>query len=252
MGLGNMLRRVAKLADDNSPALLTAAGVAGVVITAFLTARSAAKSAEIIRVVEEDHGEQITTGEKAELVWKQYIPPFCAGAVTITCIVLANRIGTRRVAAMAALAAVSERAYEEYKLKVRERVGEHKERAIRDEINQMRVDQQPPKSNEVFIVGEGEVLFMDSFTRRYFKSTVEKVRRAENDINARIVTDFYASLTEFYDLIGLPKTAYSDEVGWNLDNRLKVNFTTAISEEQKPCMVIDFDSFPKVGFEDFR
>ena len=251
MALADIFRRGMGLADKNSPALLTAAGVVGVVATAYLTAKATARSVEIIRVAETDLGESLAPREKFESTWKQFIPPFVAGALTITAIIAANRIGTRRVAAMAAVAAISERAYEEYKEKVREKFGEHKERAIRDEVAQDQVTKNPP-SKEIFILADGDVPFKDGFSGRYFQSTVEKVRRAENDINALIISDFSASLTQFYDLIGLSKTDYSDEVGWNLDNRLNIKFTTTITEEQKPCMVVVFDSFPKIKFDDFH
>lgn len=250
MNIGTIFGRLSRFANNNSPALLTAMGVVGVVATAYLTAKATAKAVEVIRVDEEDHGELTEFKHKVELVWKDYIPPVVAATVTIGCIVAANRIGTRRMAAVAAVAAISERAYEEYRDKVREKIGEHRERTIRDEVAQEMVKNNPP--NREVIVASGEVLFMDSITRRYFTSTVETVRRAVNDINAQILEDYSASLSDFYDLIGLRRTEYSDEVGWNLDNKLKVNFTTTMTEEQKPCMVINYSRFPEARYDNIH
>jgi hypothetical protein len=242
-----------RVANDNSPAILTAIGAVGVVATAYLTARATAKSVEVIRVEETDRRELLEPKEKVEMVWKNYIPPIISGVTTIALIVAANRIGNRRIAGVAAVAAISERAYEEYRNKTIEKHGETRDRAIRDEIAQDRVNR--TGGRELVVIGDGEVIFLDSFTKRYFKSTMQTVQQAVNDINGQILEDFSASLSDFYDLIGLSRTSYSDLVGWNLDRKLKVNYSTAItplSEGQKPCMVIDFDKFPAKDYDNIN
>ena len=57
---------------------------------------------------------------------------------------------------------------------------------IRDEIAQDRVNANPPNSREVLIAGTGEVLFFDMLTGRYFQSTMEDIKRAENKVNYRV------------------------------------------------------------------
>ena len=247
MTLSNLAKRVEKLITDNSPVILTAIGVAGTITTAYLTGKASFKAAEILdheRNYVSDSPGMLELREKVNLTWKLYIPAIGTGILTCACIVGANRIGSRRAAAMAAAYSLSERAFSEYKEKVVERIGDIKEQKIRDEIAQDRVYRNPVSSREVIITGNGDVLCYDSITGRYFNSNVESIRKAVNDTNHQILNDMYASLNDFYQKIGLPMTPYANEVGWNVDRLLEINFSTVLSEDGRPCISLDYPLAP--------
>lgn len=250
MRLPSFVRRVEKLAVDNSPLILTAIGVTGTITTALFAGRASFKAAEIIAQEEKEarestgfEGYECSTRRKFDLTWKLYIPAIGMGVLTVGCIIAANRIGTRRAAAIAAAYSISERAFAEYKDKVVEKIGDHKEQKLRDEMAQERINKHPA-SREIIFAGEGEVLCHDSITGRYFKSDMESLRRAQNDINAQILHDFYASLSDFYGLIKLPSTKYSNEVGWNSDTPLELKFSTVLSEDNRPCISLEYTVYP--------
>ena len=196
------------------------------------------------RLHEEDREYEVTLTEMAKMTWKEYIPPAISGALTISAIIMANRIGTRRTAAMAAAYSLSDKAFSEYKEKVVEHIGKNKELKVRDEIAQDRVNDAPVGTREVIITGGGEVLFFDMYTSRYFKSDMETVKKAMNDVNYMILNHDSASLTDFYDKIGLSRTKHSDDVGWNHDKLLDIQFSTTMSEDDRPCIAIDFKAAP--------
>lgn len=240
------LRKVEKLLADNSPALLTAIGVTGTISTAVLTARATFKAADLIYNERErqdlmELGHPLDRKEEVELVWKVYIPPVATGLVTIVCIVMANRIGHRRAAAVAAAYSISQEAFEQYREKIVEKLGEKQERAARDELAQEAVRREPP-TREVIITGNGSVLCRDAFSGRYFESDVESIRKAVNDLNQQILGFGYASLTEFYALIGLDRTSISDEVGWQ--KMITAEFSATMTEDNKPCMVLGYSVEP--------
>lgn len=237
MTFSDALKRLSKFSADNSPAILTAIGVAGTVTTAILTAKASFKAVRII-----DDLDRPSRSDKVKAVWPHYIPAIGVGCISIGCIIMANGIGTRRAAGMATALTLSERAFSEYKEKVVERLGENKEREVRDEIAQDRVNKNP--FNEVVIVGDGNVLCYDAYTGRYFFSSMEDLKKAQNDINYRVLNDYYASLTDFYSKIGLDRTSFSDEVGWNSDKMLELNFSATLTESGKPCIVVDFATSP--------
>jgi hypothetical protein len=174
-----------------------------------------------------------------------YIPTVGLGAVTITSIIFSNRISAREAAALATAYGLSERAFSEYKEKVVEKLGQNKETAVRDEIAQDRVKANPVNTREVILAGTGEVLCYDLLTGRYFMSSVEKIKRAENNVNYDIVNHDSATLSRFYDEIGLSPTPYSDSVGWDIDNRCEVQFSTVMSVDDRPCVSVDFARWPK-------
>jgi hypothetical protein len=249
MELRELLKRAQKLTIDNSPAILTAVAVTGTVTTAYLTGRASIKAAEILAAEEGRQqytrvGLKLEPKEKVALTWRLYIPAVSTGLLTVTCIIGANRIGTRRAAAVAAAYTLSEKAFVEYREKVVEKLGDKKEQDLRDELAQDKVTRNPGNSSKLVIVDGKSVLCYEAYTGRYFISDMETLRKAQNDINYRVNNDYYASLTDFYNEIGLAETSISDEVGWNADKLLDLKFSTTMSEDGRPCIVIDYAVAP--------
>jgi len=251
MKLGILAKRAGKLAGDNTPAILTAIGVTGAITTAYLTGKASFKAAEILALERnqfleghtEDEFEDIPFKEKMDLVWKLYVPAAASAVLTVTAIISANHIGTRRAAALASAYSLSEKAYGEYKGKVLEKFGEKKEQTVRDELAQDKVNKTPSTKQEIILMPH-EVLCFDAFTGRYFKSDMETLRKAVNDINEQVINNTYAPLTDYYDLIGLARTDESDEIGWNTDELLKVDYSTTLSDDGRPCISITFSARP--------
>lgn len=243
-----LVAQTVKLLSDNAPTILTAMGVTGTVVTAYLTGRASVKAADMIRYEKEtmdvEEFRELETKEKILLTWKEFIPAVGIGALTITCIISVNRIGMRRTAALAAAYSLTEKAFDEYKSKVVERMGDSREQRLRDEIAQDQVIRKPLANNEVILTGNGDVLCYDSITGRYFLSQVETLRRAQNDINHQVLTTGYASLYNFFELVNLPSTPYSHEVGWNMDSLMEVKFSAVLAEDGRPCMSINYDVTP--------
>lgn len=261
------VNKVKYVLGDNAPTILTAVGVTGTVATAILTGRATFKAAEIIsretalaetelqlRTAAEGGSliripaATLSRTEKVKLTWRLYLPPVATGAVTIACIVTANKISSKKIAALTFAAGVSERAFTEYKDKVVEKLGDRQDQKIRDEIAQDRVNANPP-SGSVVVVGSGEVLCYDMLTGRYFKSSMEDIKRAENKVNYELINFNSCSLSFFYDEIGLEPTAYTDSVGWNMSNPLEVKFSTTLSPDNQPCIAIDFSRPPIHDYE---
>lgn len=253
MTLMGILARTEKFAADNSPQILTALGVAGTVTTAVLTGKASMEAARLIdytvdhRPTVELRAEPMELKEKVQLTWKLYIPSVAAGVLTVACIITASRIGTRRAAAMAAAYAVSEKAFTEYREQVIKKFGEAKEQAVRDDVRQEQLNKNPVSDRSVIIAG-GNVLCYEPYTDRYFESDMESLKKAMNDLNYRINNNWYASLSEFYDLIGLPKTEISDELGWNSDKLLELDFGHGLAGDGRPCLVINYQVQPIRGY----
>lgn len=250
MSFSDISTRVAKKLSENAPTILTGLSAAGVITTAYLAGTASFKAAEIIRRDRETSTSDYEPTFKGDfrLVWQLYIPAIGVGSATIIGIVLANRIGTRRAAALAAAYSISEKAFSEYKEKVVETIGKNKEQKVRDEVAQDRVTQNPPSSGVVVVGGVGDTLFMDKWSGRYFTSDMESVKKAMNDTNYEILNQTYASLTDLYGRLGLQPTKESDNVGWNSDKLLEFQFSTTMSDDQRACIVIDFDVAPTRNF----
>lgn len=261
MTLTEIARRAERFAIDNSPAIMTAIGVTGTLTTVYLTGSASFKAAEILQRAENEHleiqklelvkpenFEPLPGRDKFELVWRLYVPAAGMGILTVTSIVLANRIGNRRAAALATAYSISERAFTEYREKVSEKIGVNKEQVIRDSISQDRIDRNPVSTKEVIITGGGDVLCYDVYTGRYFKNNLERLKQAQNNINYKVLNSFYASLSDFYEEIGLPPTGSSEEVGWNSDKLLDLDFSAVLAENGEPCITVTFNVAPIRGY----
>lgn len=255
-GLVHQINKAKFLLNDHSTTILTAAGVGGTAATAYLTGRASFRAADLIAREKDQHyivenpeskvpligtiSKDLSKTEKFKLVWLLYLPPAAAGVLTVTSIIMANKISSKKIAALAVAGGISERALQEYKDKVVEKLGDRQGQKIRDEIAQDRVEANPPGSREIMIVGNGEVLCFDMLTGRYFNSTVEDIKKAENKVNFELIHFMSCSLSHFYDEIGLAPTTYTDSVGWNLNNKMEVVFSTVMSTDNRPCIAVDF------------
>lgn len=255
--LTGLARKGKFLLNENSRTILTGVGVVGTISTAYLTGRATFKAARIIeeekqnierKAAIENGGletpQELTRWQKIKKVWHLYIPPAVSMATTITSIIVANKIASKKIAALGVAAGISERALQEYKAKVVEKLGERQDQKIRDEVAQERVNKHPMGSREVILAGTGEVLCFDMATGRYFQSTVEEIKRAENKINHTLNNFMSASASEFYDEIGLPATTYTDNVGWNANEHVEVEMSSVLSPDGRPCLAIDFKKPP--------
>jgi len=252
MTIATIARRTKQLASDHSPTILTVAGITGTVVTALLAGRAGYKAG--YRVAEDDLGSSIPkkadvskkdrAKHVSKLTWKLYISPAVTGVGTITSIAVANRIGVNRTAALAAAYTITDRAFVEYKDKVKETLGEKKEQTeIQDKIMEDRVRERGDASGLVMISGN-DVLCYDAFTDRFFMSSMEALKKAQNDTNYEIINNLYVSLSEFYSKIGLAPTSYSDEVGWNTDNLMELHFSSVMTPDDRPALAFNFHVDP--------
>lgn len=239
LDIQDLARRAARHVLNNSPLILTVVGVTGTLTTAWLAGKASFKAAEIL-ADEPD----LDTREQAQIVWKLYIPAATTGLITVAAIIGANRIGARKAAALAAAYALSERSFEEYQHKVLEKMGERKEQEVRDEVMRERVQRDPASLQQVVVVGSGHVLCYEGYTGRYFMSDMQTLQKAENSLNRRIVNDGYATLSDLYDILGLTHTDISGHIGWNTDNDVRFQYTTLMSDDDRPCIAFSFSDSP--------
>jgi Family of unknown function (DUF6353) len=262
MDFQQMFKSIGQYTSKNSPTILSGAAVAGVIATAVLAVRATPKAlAELagqqmdkedgaftkgLPPEEVDKVSGLSTKEIVKATWKFYIPAALTGAATIACIIGANQIGARRYAALAGAYTLAEKTFREYKDEVVKQIGEKKEEKIREEINDRHI-RELPENTQVIITGMGEQACYDKFTGRLFKSDIETIRRAANDVNQEILTGAHmgVELNRFYELLGLERVEAGDILGWNVDHMMDLKFTSHLSECNIPTIAVDF-KYPPV------
>jgi len=218
---------------DNSSILLSIGASVGVLSTAYLASQAGYRAAH--RLESEDPAMELK--ERALLVWKLYIPSAASAATTIIFIAGIKHVDARKTLAAQTALAVSQRAYENYRAEVVEEFGERKDKTLLAKIAEKRVKDNPPTA---IIAGSGTVLCCELFTGRYFNSDMASLNRAMNEINARMLKHDYATLDDFYYIIGLENTMSSGQSGWESLKLMELEFSTVLHDE-KPCLAFNYN-----------
>ena len=236
MKLSDIWARSERSLKKNSPELLLAIGITGVVSTAILAGRGAWQARGIL----ESDAPDMPLKEKARATWRVYIPAGASGVITIAALLGSHRASGNRAAAYATAFAVSEQTLSEYRKQITEKYGENADRKAKEGADAARAESMPPTT--LIVPEEGRVLICDLHSRRYFLADIEMVRRAENTINKRILAQGEQSLNDFYYEVGLEQTAPGDHLGWKDDRLLEIEFTSVLRpEDSRPALAIDFN-----------
>lgn len=258
MDIQQFARTLPPFLKANSSTILTGVAVAGSLGSVILAVRATPQALD--KLDREFHAQNahlqdelsdrddipvvpLSKKQVIQTVWRDYVPAVGLQVVTIASIVGAQSINMRRQAAIISVATVSERAFREYQDRVKEE-NPQVDRKVRGDINQDILDKHPVSEREVIIVANGDQLFYDRHTDRYFMSTMQKVQKAVNDINFRVLNQNYASLNEFYNMLGINTVSQGDETGWTAEHNLDIDYDAKITDDDRPAIVLDFIRAP--------
>lgn len=238
------LNSLSRQLKDHAPEILSGIAVGGVITTGVLAAKAQKKVEEQERI----GGTPADFAGKVKEHWKTYIPPALSGVATIACVIGANQIGMRRNAALLGAYTLADTTFREYKEAVAEELGKDKDQKIRDRAAAKAMEEHPHENSQVIITGGGEQLCRDDLTGRYFRSDIERIRRAANDVDTQTLQDLYVDHNRFYELLGLPSVRVGDALGWNVDRRIDLVFSSHLAEDGTPCLNVGYRQLPVADY----
>lgn len=208
------------------PIILSLTSVVGLAATTALAITATPKATELLKTEEAKKGEKLTKKEVVKTVWRVYIPTSVAFVGTASCIIGTAILNRKQQASLVSAYALVSSSYNKYKDKVKQLFGEEAHRNIISEIAAEKA-----KNNYISAVSmwqnttlefgddEEEVTFYDTFSDRYFTSTVNKVLQAEYHLNRNYFLNCCSqTLNDFYALLGIEPTDFGEKVGWFLDD----------------------------------
>lgn len=261
----------------HEPEIWAGLGIGGFVATVYLAVKATPKAAEKIKqaefeknasiltledakarpsftakeiVIDNENYKVLTLQEKVKTVWKDYLPAAITGTASTLCIIASVSESCRRSAVLATAYRLSEEAANEYKAKVIETIGEKKEQKIREDIAQDKINNNPVQSTQVILTNQGNALCYDSYSGRYFRFDIDKLKKINNEINARLLTDDAISLNKIYLEYGLDGIDAGYELGWSTEFAKLIDFemTSKLTKDDEPCLVISFNPAPRPGY----
>ena len=252
--LATIVTSTRQFVSKRSPEILTGIGIAGMISTAVLAVKATPKAMELIEEKKrEEWLDKLSPVEMVKVAWKPYIPAIVTCVTSTACLIGASSVSAKRNAALATAYKLSETALTEYREKVIETIGEKKERTVRDKVAEERVKKNPVSKNEVIITGNGKTLCFDPISGRYFMCSIETIKKAENTLNKQMLHDIsgYVSLNEFYDELGLDHTSVGNDLGWNTNQLIDIDFSSQLNDNGEPSVVLDYLVAPKCDYYNF-
>lgn len=265
------VKTLIRATSKNSPTILAGMAIVGVCGTAFGVYKATLKAVDVIDNkneslddLEDDRDEMSEEDFKAERkriyisftkdMIRLYWPSALCGIVTIISIIGSRKIDARRQAALTAALTMTENRLKEYQDKVVETVGERKEQKIRDSINADKVYQNSPVEESIISTGKGDVLCLDAVSGRYFRCNADFIRNRINVLNERLLSEMYIPLNDLYYELNLPTIKLGDDIGWNVSNDglIRVDFTSTLTDDDKPVLVLDYAVEPRFDYRTLR
>ena len=241
-----------------SPTILTCIGAVGVVATAVLAVRATPKAVEYIQLnTGYDHDGIMEVPSKEEIVkatWKEYIPAVAVGTATIVAIFGANVLSKRQVAAVTGAYILLDQTYKKYKDKVIELYGKETDQKVRAEVAKDIYKEEKPAEPDP---DDGKLLFFEEHYGRYFRRKMEEVIDAEYRINRDLAQSGEASLSDFFEYLGLDDEEIGDALGWSQEaicdfyNPAWIDFEHELvtMDDGMECYIIHILVKPKKGYD---
>ena len=253
-GLKRTIKSAERVLTKYSPGILTGIGITGMIGATFMAVKATPKALYLIETKkEESEVEELTSVETIKTCWKCYIPAALTTVVSAACLIGASTVSAKRNAALATAYSISEAALREYQEKVVEVIGEKKEKAVRDAVAKDQIERDPVTKSEVVIIdSNSNTLCYEPLSGRYFKSTIDKIKKAEIKLDRQMIQEMYVSLNDFYWEIGLDGTDLGDKMGWNLSKGyMDLSFSSQLADDGTPCAVIVYGIPPVYDYQNY-
>lgn len=270
----NALKTVERFAKQYSPEILTGIGIAGFITTAVLTGKATLKAKELIddkklektkEIAEKlpentsetawkqaEEEAKLSKKEVVKVAWKPFLPVVITGIASAGCCIGGISISARRTAALATAYKLSQEALETYKDKVKEEIGEEKAKELSEKSNNDILAKYPVSKSKIYETGNGTDLCYDTYSGRYFHCCQNAIERAMLDINKQMLDSDFAMMNDYYEYLGLDPIGAGYETGWNInDGLVDVDITGGVSDEGKPCLVVNYTIEPKSGKDSY-
>lgn len=240
--------------NKNAPQILAGIGVALGVGAVCEAVHATTKAVKIVEEKQDDSDKKLDKKEIVKATWKTYIPTACLAAGSAACVVGSVHVSMRRLASMTLAYTMSEKSFKEYKDKAKEFLGEKKEEELRGSINQDRINANPPDERLVRRANGGVTLCLDKYSGQYFYSDADTIKRTCNELNRCMFGDYFVSFNDYCAIMNLEMTKFGDEFGWNANDGdiIEPDFTTELSPEGVPILVVDFIVGPRPNFRNLH
>lgn len=261
------MKTVKSVITANSPVLLVGATITGIVATGVMSAKAGYKARGIIDAERERRVDEVTerifstpldresavkaareipAKDMVSLTWLCYAAPALTAVSAIASCMGLHMIHSKRHAALAGLYAITAGKLDDYREEAEALLGVKKTQDLNDTMAQKNIDKHPI-NNQVVLTEGGSELCFDDWTGRYFKSNLNLIESALNEVNAILIDEGEVDLNTLYDRLGLEPIPSGGDLGWSRTKTKKITLKpgTVKTPEGRPALVVSFRTEPK-------
>lgn len=224
-----------ELKRNGSTILSCIAGI-GVISTAVLAAKATPKALELIDQAEYEKGEKLTKLETINVAGLCFVPSVLSGLATITCIFGANYVNKKHQAALISAYTLLDRKFKDFRHGVQMEYGtcDDNGKDIEAKVYRHTMD-----AKDVRKPIEDEILVYDIFNRRYFNTTLQKLKDVELAINKQLHTEDYVCVNDIYKMLGEELIDTGIAFGWSTQANFEISWETWITFELEKTVLDD-------------
>lgn len=249
----NPLKMIKPFVTKHEPEILMGIGISGLVFSTIWAVKATFKAAKAISDYKNSKNiEKVTPKEAFKLTWKYYWPVAVSTAVSIPCVIAGNRVSNKRYAALATAYTITESALQEYQNSAREIVGDKKVQQIQENVDAKKIESTYKDTTQIILTGNGDNLFFEPLSGRYFKSNWNDILKIANELNAQALSNMNGQITlnDWFNKLGLEDTNIGDDIGWDLNNNpnnlIKIEISSHITKDNIPCGSISYKIQPSL------
>lgn len=245
MNIKGVLKTTKLFLTNNAPNILTGTSCIGLGLTVYNSIQDTRKADVICRRKKPE-----SFKEEIKLTWKCYIPTFVTTLLTGGSIIGSRVCSANQMKNVSSLYLSSQALLQEYQRKVVDRIGVNKEREIYDEAVKTVADKQSPTklysdggmAGEVIDTGHGNTLFYDEVAKIYFKSDINYLKNAKNDMNSEILNgEMYYDWNEIMYRWNLPYMTYGKDRLITSEHLFDPRFVPEMMENGQVRIVISYN-----------
>lgn len=247
----NPFKNIKPWFSKHEPKIFLGLGIIGLIASTGLGIWGTFKSNKVCKKYKEDHNlEKITPKEAFKLCYKYYIPVTISMAASIACLVTGNHVSSFRYAAAVTAYTSSEMALQELKEATKEVVGPKKVKEIQEVANAKKIEETYKGDTQIIMTGDGDSLFYEPLSGRYFKSNWNKIKSSANDLNGSALCSMggFITLNDWFRRLGLEETDIGNMIGWDLagnpNNLIRIDISSHMTKDKVPCGAISYKSRP--------
>lgn len=235
------------------PKIMAVGSIAGVITTAVIAVKRRETYEKLICEARREHVATfglLQPSDKVEPFFEAYYPVFISGGLTIACIAGSYILSDKQQTSLIGAYGVLQNFFERYRRSANNVFGPNADNEIMTDMARTN----PEVHFQCLDSSDKKCIFYEPYSNINFVMYERELMDAEYHLNRNFTMSGYASLNDFYEMLGLPAIPDGDHIGWNMESGICwIDFyhrRICIEEDGTPIFSVNYLFAPE-PFEEY-